>query len=87
MAYRCPLEHWRHRETHIVARSGAADLGRWIDEERCVLTDHQVAIGGRAPARVVRAWLISVSCFQMGVGRGEFGGIELVDGDRVDRVS
>ena len=26
-AYRCPLKHWRHRETHVVARTGAADLG------------------------------------------------------------
>ncbi|MEA2124902.1 MAG: hypothetical protein QOI80_1684 [Solirubrobacteraceae bacterium] len=85
-AYRCPLEHWRHRETHIVARSGTADLGRWIDEERPVLADHQVAIGGLAPARVVRAWLIAVSCFQMGEGRGEFGRIELVDGDAIIRV-
>jgi hypothetical protein len=85
-AYRCPLQHWRHRETHIVARSGTADLGRWIDEERPVLADHQVAIGGPAPARVVRAWLIAVSCFQMGEGRGEFGRIELVDKDTVTRV-
>jgi hypothetical protein len=86
-AYRCPLEHWRHRETHIVARSGTADLGRWIDEERPVLADHQVAIGGPAPARVVRAWLIAVSCFQMGEGRGEFGRIELVDGDEVVSIA
>ena len=68
-----PLEHWRHRETHIVARSGMADLGRWIDEERPVLADHQVAIGGPAPSRVVRAWPISVSCFQMGEGRASSG--------------
>jgi hypothetical protein len=85
-AYRCPLAHWRHRETHIVARSGTAELGRWIDEQRPVLADHQAAIGGRAPARVVGAWLIAVSCFQMGEGRGEFGPIELVDGAEVIRV-
>lgn len=85
-AYRCPLEHWRHRETHIVARSGTADLGRWIDEERPILADHQAAIGGPAPARVVRAWLLAVSCFQQGEGRGEFGRLELVDGDTVIRV-
>jgi hypothetical protein len=42
-----------------------------------------VAIGGPAPERVVRAWLIAVSCFQMGEGRGEFGRIEMVDGDQV----
>lgn len=34
----------------------------------------------------IRAWLIAVSCFQMGEGRGEFGRIELVDGDEVIRV-
>jgi hypothetical protein len=45
-----------------------------------------VAIGGPAPARVVRAWLIAVSCFQRGEGLGEFGRIELVDGDEVVRV-
>jgi hypothetical protein len=85
-SYRCPLDHWRHRETHVVARSGTADLGRWVDEERPVLADHRVAIGGPAPRRVVGAWLISVAVFQRGEGRGEFGRIELVDGDEVVRV-
>ncbi len=85
-AYRCPLDHWRHRETHVVARSGIADLGRWVDEERSVLADHEVAIGGPPPARVVRAWLISVAFFQRGEGRGEFGRIELVDGDETVHV-
>jgi Protein of unknown function (DUF3047) len=82
-AYRCPLDHWRHRETHVVARTGTAELGGWVDEERPVLADHQAAIGGPAPARVVRAWLISLSFFQGGEARGEFGRIELADGDRV----
>ena len=85
-AYHCPLDHWRHRETHVVVRSGTTDLGRWVDEERTVLADHKVAIGGRTPARVVRAWLIAVSLFQAGEGRGEFGRIELVDGDNIVRV-
>jgi hypothetical protein len=85
-AYRCPLDHWRHRETHVVVRSGTAELGRWVEEERQVLADHRVAIGGPAPARVVRAWLIAVSFFQRGEGRGEFGPIELVDGDQTIRV-
>lgn len=86
MAYRCPLDHWRHREAHIVVRSGTSDLGRWVDQERPVLADHGVAIGGPAPARVVRAWLIAVSLFQGGRGRGEFGRAELIDGDQVVRV-
>jgi hypothetical protein len=85
-AYRCPLEHWRHRETHVVARSGTADLGRWVDEERPVLADHQAAIGGAPPPHVVRAWLIAVSGFQRGAAQGEFGRIELVDGDRTVSV-
>jgi hypothetical protein len=86
LAYRCPLDHWRHRETHIVARSGSADLGRWVDEERPVLADHQAAIGGPAPARIVHAWLIAVSFFQSSAVHGEFGRIALVDRDRVIRV-
>lgn len=82
-AYPCPLEHWRHRETHVVARSGTADVGRWVDEERRVLADHRGAIGGAPPARVVAAWLIAVSVFQGGRGRGEVRRLELVDGERV----
>jgi Protein of unknown function (DUF3047) len=35
-----------------MARTGTADLGRWIDEERPVLADHRAAIGG--PRR--RVW-------------------------------
>ena len=85
-AYRCPLQHWRHRETHVVARSGKADLRRWVDEERPVLEDHQVAIGGPPPRRVVSAWLIGVGLFQGRGGTGSFGRIELVDGDDVVRV-
>jgi hypothetical protein len=74
------------RETHVVVRSGTADLGRWVDEERHVLADHQAAIGGPAPDRVVRTWLIAVSFPPRGEGRGEFGRIELVDGDETVRV-
>jgi pimeloyl-ACP methyl ester carboxylesterase len=85
-AYPCPLEHWRRRETHIVVRSGTADLGRWVDDERPILADHQAAIGGTPPARVVSAWLLAGSLFQGRIGRAEFGSIELVDGDRSIRV-
>ena len=85
-SYRCPLPHWRRRETHIVARSGAADLGRWIDEERPVLADHQAAIGGPTPTRVIRAWLIAQTVPQASHAVGEFRRIELVDGDQKLRV-
>jgi hypothetical protein len=85
-AYRCPFDHWRRRETHIVVRSGQANLGRWVDEERLVLADHQTAIGGPAPRRVVAVWLISCSFLQGREGRGEFAGIELADGSNTVRV-
>ena len=84
--YRCPLPHWRHRETHIVARTGTDGLGRWIDEERPVLADHQAAIGGPAPSRVVRAWLIAQTVPQAGHAAGEFRRIDLVEGDQTLRV-
>ena len=86
LAYPCPLDHWRRRETHVVVRTGSRDLGRWVEEERPVLADHRAAIGGAPPARVVRAWLIAVSIFGGGDGRGEFGRAELLDGDRTVRV-
>ena len=84
--YTCPLDHWRRREFHIVARSGTDDLGRWVDDERPVLADHRVAIGGPAPVRIVRAWLIGVAVFQGGVGRATYRSLELVDGDDVTTV-
>jgi hypothetical protein len=86
MAYRCPMDYWRKVETHLVARSGDTDIGSWVDEERAVLADHRTAIGGPQPARVVQAWLIAVTLHQGGRVRGEFGRIELVDGDQVTRV-
>lgn len=85
-SYRCPFDYWRKLETHIVVRSGGADLGRLIAEERDVLADHQAAIGGRAPTRVVKVWLIGVSFVQGGRALAEFTNIELVDGDKVLRI-
>jgi hypothetical protein len=85
-AYTCPLDHWRHREFHVVARSGSGDLGRWVDEDRPVLADHRVAIGGPIPRRVVRAWLIGVAIFQGGIGKATYRSLELVDGDDVTTV-
>ena len=78
-SYRCPLPHWRRRETHIVARTGTDGLGHWTDEERSVLADHQAAIGGPTPSRVVRAWLIAQTVPQAGHAAGEFSRIELAD--------
>jgi pimeloyl-ACP methyl ester carboxylesterase len=86
LSYRCPVPHWRRRETHIVARTGTGDLGRWMDEERPVLADHRAAIGGPAPSRVVRAWLIAQTVPQASHAAGEFSRIELADGDQMLRV-
>ncbi|WP_205698346.1 DUF3047 domain-containing protein [Conexibacter sp. SYSU D00693] len=79
-AYRCPIPTWHDRETHVVVRSGTDRLGEWLDEERPVRRDYANAIG-EPPQRIVRVWLIAVSLFQRGTGKGAFAGIELVDGE------
>jgi hypothetical protein len=74
--YRCPLPTWKDKETHVVQRSGTADLGHWLDEERDLFEDYRRIVGG--PARsVVRIWLIANSLFQRGHGRCEYAGIRL----------
>jgi len=75
--YRCPLPAWTDKETHVVVRSGAAQLGHWLDEERDLYADYARILGG--PAReVVRVWLIANSLFQRGHGRCEYASIRLV---------
>jgi hypothetical protein len=81
-SYRCPLPHWDARETHLVIRSGNADIGRWLTEERAVRRDYATAVGD-PPERIVGVWLIAVSVFQRGHGRCAYGAIELGDGERV----
>jgi hypothetical protein len=83
--YRCPLPNWRERETHVVVRSGSAELGRWITEERDVHADYARIIGG--PAReIARVWLIANSLLTRGHGRCEYAGIEISAGDRTIEV-
>jgi hypothetical protein len=77
--YRCPIPAWKHRETHIVVRSGTAELGRWLSEERPVARDYATAVGA-PPARIVRMWLIANSVFQRGEGRATFADLELIEG-------
>ena len=50
-AFACPLPWWDKRETHMIVRSGTADLGRWLDEERPIAKDYAHAIGGPLPSR------------------------------------
>jgi hypothetical protein len=74
--YRCPLPAWHDRETHVVVRSGSADLGHWLDETRDVQADYVRLIGGSART-IRRVWLIANSLFQRGHGRSEYGAIRL----------
>lgn len=85
-AFDCPLPAWKGKETHIVTRSGADELGRWHSESLDLHAAYQRAVGGAMPARVTRVWLIANSVFQKREGRGQFAGIELVNGERRLRV-
>ena len=76
-AFACPLPWWDKRETHMIVRSGTADLGRWLDEERPIAKDYAYAIGGPLPSRVVGVWLIALSCFQRGYGACDYAKIGL----------
>ena len=78
--YRCPLPTWKDKETHVVVRSGTAELGQWLHERRDVHDDYHRCIGG--PARsIVRVWLIANSLFQRGHGRCEYSAIEFEQPD------
>ncbi|MDD4914894.1 MAG: DUF3047 domain-containing protein [Methylococcales bacterium] len=78
-AFHCPLPGWSHRETHVVARTGAAELGKWLSEEKNIADYYQKAIGGPLPKRITHVWLIGVSLFQHLEGQSEFGAIALHD--------
>lgn len=83
--YACPLPTWNARETHWVLRSGAEDLGRWLDETRPIAADYRQAIG-EPPRRIVAVWLIAVSLFGHRRGRAEFSDVILRDGSNEMRV-
>jgi DUF3047 family protein len=73
--FRCPIPTWAARETHVVARTGLADLGKWLSEERDVYADYVERIGGPVPAKIVRVWLICVTIFQQTEGKCQFADI------------
>ena len=66
--FRCPLPGWDAVETHVVQRSGLADLGKAFDERRDLHEDYRRIVGGQAK-RAVRVWLIANSLFLRQVGR------------------
>jgi hypothetical protein len=74
--YRCPLPAWKDRETHVVVRSGTADLGRWVSEEVGVRSQYARHVG-EPPERIMAIWLLAVTTFQRGTGRCAYEGIEL----------
>jgi Protein of unknown function (DUF3047) len=98
--FRCPIPTWTARETHVVARSGTGDLGRWWDEERSLYSYYERFVGTIAkrdeghdprvvepPTKVVRVWLIANTVFKQKEGRCEFGAIDLVSGNTVLTVN
>jgi hypothetical protein len=98
--FRCPIPTWTARETHVVARSGTSDLGRWCEEERPLYSYYERFVGtiGKRddrpdplvvapPTTVMRVWLIANTMFKQREGRCEFGAIELVSGKTVLTVN
>jgi hypothetical protein len=74
--FTCPIPQWASRETHVVVRSGAEEVGFWCEEQRSLYRDY-VDILGEKPGRIVAVWLIAVSIFQHGEGRAAFGPIRI----------
>ncbi len=68
-AYWCPLPNWKHKEFHVVIRSGREGLGDWHAERRNLHAD-ALRYFGKDPGNVVRVWLIANSVFKR--QRGSF---------------
>jgi hypothetical protein len=82
--YVCPLPNWKHREYHVVVRSGEQGLGQPQSERRNLHRDYGHYMGelGPPPKRIVRIWLIANSVFQRNPGRCSYSNIRLRLGDR-----
>ena len=75
-AFRCPIPRWTPLESHMAVRSGFADLGKWVSDERDIYEDYKQHIGGPAKT-VTRIWLLGVSLFQRRQGSARFGDMQL----------
>jgi len=76
--FHCPLRNWNARETHVVLHSGAANLGKWLSEERTVLPDYNRYVArGEQPKRITQVWLIANSSIQRTEGDANFAKISL----------
>lgn len=83
--FRCPLPGWDAVETHVVQRSGLADLGKAFDERRDLYTDYRRIVGGKA-TRAVRVWLIANSLFLRQVGRCAYRRIAIGQTGQLQRI-
>jgi hypothetical protein len=77
--YWCPLPNWKHREFHVVLRSGNAGLGAWHAERRNLHADALRYLGA-LPGDVVAVWLIAVSVFKRQPGRCAYADVRLRGG-------
>jgi hypothetical protein len=75
-AFRCPIPRWTPLESHMVVRSGLADLGKWVRDERDLYADYKAHIGGSAKS-VVNIWLLGVSLFQRRSGSARFADMQI----------
>jgi hypothetical protein len=75
-AFRCPIPRWTPLESHMVVRSGLADLGKWVRDERDIYADYKMHIGGAAKS-VVNVWLLGVSLFQRRSGSCRFAEMQI----------
>lgn len=75
----CPLPNWKHREYHVVIRSGRAGLGEWHAERRNLHADALRHLGA-PPGDVVAVWLIAASIFKRQPGRCAYAEVRLRGG-------
>jgi DUF3047 family protein len=75
-AFRCPIPRWTPLESHMAVRSGFADLGKWVSDERDIYADYKEHIGGAAKS-VVNVWLLGVSLFQRRSGSCRFADMQI----------
>jgi len=85
--FTCPLTYWRHRETHLVVRSGAADLGRDVIERRRIAEDCDLALCSPRPTRIVAVWLIANSAIQNSIASCRFIELTLSSVSEAQRVA
>lgn len=76
--FHCPLRNWNDRETHVVLHTGAAQLRRWLTEERTLLPDYNKYVArGDEPKRITHIWLIANSSIQKTEGDARFANISV----------